>query len=106
MYEFLSLKRPVWNPNTALPPILLAFVSREEWGYTDRKTGVNINTNTIEGFYSVFKRGMKASINIAMRSIFTVIWQNSIFVIRTASHLALTIAPAPTVRCRASKARD
>jgi transposase-like protein len=33
--------------------------SREEYGYTDRKTGVNINTNTIEGYYSIFKRGMK-----------------------------------------------
>jgi transposase-like protein len=33
--------------------------SREEWGYTDRKTGVKINTNTIEGYYSIFKRGMK-----------------------------------------------
>ena len=32
---------------------------REEWGYTDRKTGVKINTNTIEGYYSIFKRGMK-----------------------------------------------
>jgi transposase-like protein len=31
---------------------------REEWGYTDRRTGVKINTNTVEGFYSVFKRGM------------------------------------------------
>jgi transposase-like protein len=33
--------------------------SRKEWGYTDRKTGTKINTNTIEGFYSIFKRGMK-----------------------------------------------
>ena len=33
--------------------------SREEYGYIDRKTGVYINTNTIEGFYSIFKRGMK-----------------------------------------------
>ena len=32
--------------------------SREEWGYTDRKTGVKVNTNTVEGFYSIFKRGM------------------------------------------------
>jgi transposase-like protein len=32
---------------------------REEWGYTDRKTGTKINTNTIEGYYSIFKRGMK-----------------------------------------------
>jgi transposase-like protein len=33
--------------------------SRDEYGYTDRKTGVNVNTNTIEGYYSIFKRGMK-----------------------------------------------
>ncbi len=33
--------------------------SRREWGYTDRKTGVKININTVEGFYSIFKRGMK-----------------------------------------------
>jgi transposase-like protein len=33
--------------------------SREEYGYTDRKTGRKINTNTVEGYYSIFKRGMK-----------------------------------------------
>ena len=33
--------------------------SRDVYGYTDRKTGVNVNTNTIEGYYSIFKRGMK-----------------------------------------------
>jgi transposase-like protein len=33
--------------------------SREEYGYTDHETGVNVNTNTIEGYYSIFKRGMK-----------------------------------------------
>jgi transposase-like protein len=32
---------------------------RGEYGYTERKTGVKINTNTIEGYYSIFKRGMK-----------------------------------------------
>ena len=31
---------------------------REEYGYTDRRTGEKINTNTIEGYFSVFKRGM------------------------------------------------
>ncbi len=31
----------------------------EEFGYTDPETGVNVNTNTVEGFYSIFKRGMK-----------------------------------------------
>ena len=33
--------------------------SRNEYGYTDRRTGVKVNTNTIEGYYSIFKRGMK-----------------------------------------------
>ena len=32
--------------------------SRGEYGYTDRRTGVKVNTNTIEGYYSIFKRGM------------------------------------------------
>jgi transposase-like protein len=32
---------------------------REEWGYTDRKTGEKININSAENYYSVFKRGMK-----------------------------------------------
>ncbi|MGA9847252.1 MAG: IS1595 family transposase [Roseiarcus sp.] len=31
---------------------------RGEYGYTDRKTGAKINTNTVEGYYSIFKRGM------------------------------------------------
>jgi len=33
--------------------------SREEWAYTDRVTGVSIGVNTVEGYYSIFKRGMK-----------------------------------------------
>jgi transposase-like protein len=33
--------------------------SREEYSYTDRVSGVQIGANTVEGFYSVFKRGMK-----------------------------------------------
>jgi transposase-like protein len=33
--------------------------SRKEYGYTDRETGEKINTNTVEGYYSIFKRGMK-----------------------------------------------
>jgi transposase-like protein len=33
--------------------------SRKEYGYTDRRTGAKINTNTVEGYYSIFKRGMK-----------------------------------------------
>ena len=32
--------------------------SRNEYGYTDRVTGFVSHTNTVEGFYSVFKRGM------------------------------------------------
>jgi hypothetical protein len=37
----------------------LIVLGDDEYGYTDLKTGVNVNTNTIEGFYSIFKRGMK-----------------------------------------------
>lgn len=33
--------------------------SRKEYGYTDHQTGAKINTNTVEGYYSIFKRGMK-----------------------------------------------
>ena len=33
--------------------------SRGEYGYTDRKSGTKININTVEGYYSIFKRGMK-----------------------------------------------
>jgi transposase-like protein len=33
--------------------------SRGEYGYTDRATGTKVNTNTLEGYYSIFKRGMK-----------------------------------------------
>jgi transposase-like protein len=33
--------------------------SRGEYGYTDRASGLKVNTNTIEGYYSIFKRGMK-----------------------------------------------
>jgi hypothetical protein len=35
--------------------------SRDEWGYTDRKTGKTVTINTVEGYYSVFKRGMKGT---------------------------------------------
>ncbi len=33
--------------------------SRGDYGYTDRETGVKVNTNTMEGYYSIFKRGIK-----------------------------------------------
>jgi transposase-like protein len=33
--------------------------SRDEYAYYDKKTDTTVSTNTIEGFYSIFKRGMK-----------------------------------------------
>jgi transposase-like protein len=33
--------------------------SRKEYGYTDYRNGTKINTNTVGGYYSIFKRGMK-----------------------------------------------
>jgi hypothetical protein len=62
-----------------LPPIIHANLDREshvgddfakhdsvdhhrgEYGYTDRNTGVKVNTNTIEGYYSIFERGMTSA---------------------------------------------
>jgi transposase-like protein len=32
--------------------------SHDEYGYRDPKSGANVHTNTIEGYFSVFKRGM------------------------------------------------
>jgi transposase-like protein len=32
---------------------------RDEYAYDDRETGARVHTNTVEGFYSIFKRGMK-----------------------------------------------
>src|SRR5271165_1993871 len=32
--------------------------SRGEYGYIDRKSGAKVNINTVEGYYSIFKRGM------------------------------------------------
>jgi transposase-like protein len=33
--------------------------SRDEWAYPDLRSGQTISINTVEGFYSIFKRGMK-----------------------------------------------
>jgi hypothetical protein len=60
----------------------------------------NITTNTVEGYYSVFKRGMKAFTSIAQRSTCTAISQNSTSVIPTASHWALTIRNGERVPSR------
>ncbi len=32
--------------------------SRDEYAYDDRKTSERVHTNTVEGYYSIFKRGM------------------------------------------------
>ena len=32
--------------------------SREEYAYVDRQSGVTVSTNTVEGYYGIFKRGM------------------------------------------------
>jgi len=33
--------------------------SRDEYGYYDPRTETTVSTNTIEGYFSIFKRGMK-----------------------------------------------
>ena len=77
---------------------------REEYGYTDRKTGAKINTNTVEGYYSIFKRGMIGVYQHCGEQHFTDIWLSSISAIPTASNSALTTALALNARCSASKA--
>jgi len=47
-----------------------------------------IHTNTAEGYFSLFKRGMKASINIAAKSIYTAISLNLTSATTTVPHLA------------------
>jgi transposase-like protein len=32
--------------------------SRQEYAYVDRQSGVTVSTNTVEGYYGIFKRGM------------------------------------------------
>jgi transposase-like protein len=64
-----------------------------------------ISTNTVEGYYSIFKRGMKGIYRTAQRSTCTVIWRNLISATRIASSSAMAIRSAATSRCRASRAR-
>jgi transposase-like protein len=50
------------------------FASHESVDHSAHEYGRGVvHTNTVEGFYSVFKRGMKASISIATKSICTAI---------------------------------
>ena len=65
--------------------------SRKEYGYTDRKTGAKVNTNTVEGYYSVFKRGMKGVYSIAAGKICTDILPSLIFVITIVLNWGLAI---------------
>ncbi len=70
-------------------------VNHQEDEYVRREGETIITTNTIESYFSVFKRGMRAPINIAPRSICIVIWRNLISVITTALRLAWMIPNAP-----------
>ena len=51
----------------------------------------DVTTNTVEGYFSIFKRGMKAFISIAAKSICTAISQNLTIAITIALRLAITI---------------
>ena len=78
--------------------------SRQEYAYRDRKTGVTVSTNSVEGSYGVFKPGMVGVYSIAASGISTDIYASSISGIPIGSRLALTIPRAPTAPCLASKA--
>jgi hypothetical protein len=48
----------------------------------------DVHTNTVEGYFSIFKRGMRASISIATRSTCTAISRSLISATTTASRWA------------------
>jgi transposase-like protein len=64
----------------------------------------DIHTNTIEGFFSIFKRGMKGVYQTAQRSICTATLPSSISVTATARCSVLKIRNALSRRSRAPKA--
>ena len=55
----------------------------------------SIHTNTVEGFFSIFKRGMKGVYQHCKKHIFTVIWRSLISAIASASPRALMIPNGP-----------
>ena len=58
-----------------------------------------ITTNTVEGYYSIFKRGMKGVYQHCDESTFTAIWPNSTSATPIASSSALTTLNALTAHC-------
>jgi transposase-like protein len=56
----------------------------DQYGYTDKTSGARVHTNTVEGFFSIFKRGMKGVYQHCGENTFTAISRSSIFAIRTA----------------------
>ena len=76
--------------------------SRKEYGYTDRQTGAKVNTNTVEGYYSIFKRGMKGVYQHAAKSTCTAILPSLISATQIVSDWA--DVNALTARCSAQPA--
>ena len=56
------------------------------WGKDGPKTE-KVHTNSAEGYFSIFKRGMRGFINIAAKSICIGIWRNTTSAIITAIKL-------------------
>ena len=76
--------------------------TRGEYGYTDRKTGAKINTNTVEGYYRIFKRGMKGVYQHCAEKHLHRYLAEFDFRYSNRTKPASTILPAPTRRLRAS----
>ncbi len=76
-----------------------------EYSYTNRKTGVKVHTNTLEGYNSIFKRGMKGVYQHCKETC-TATSQSSSFAIRTALRSELTTEPAPTFWQKVSLGSD
>lgn len=65
------------------------FTRHTKGNYVSRENPI-IHTNSVVGYFSIFKRGMKGLTSIAPRSTCTAIWQSSISVTPIASRSAIT----------------
>jgi ISXO2-like transposase domain len=91
--------------DSRLMPDTVAYYRKSMLGFAGHET-VNhmqdeylrgeVYTNTLEGYFSLFKRGMRATISIALRSICTAIWRNLISGIMVGLRWASTMKQEPT----------
>ena len=105
-----SRKSRLHTDESNLYPILGAEFAKHETvnhgarEYARGKGDDLVTTNTVEGFFGIFKRGMVACISIAASSISSAIWTNSASAIPTAASWGSKMPNVRQSRLRAAKA--